>query len=102
MLSYEVPGISFDEFETYSKKSLSDLEPELRQLFDKFIEILKELEANLLRQDMSEEERRAILRTVVKALECHMRRLPPPNEEVKIWMQMLDPKAFLPKDVGVQ
>ena len=51
---------------------------------------------------MPEEERRAIHRMVLTAFECHMRGLPPSTEEVGFWMQMLDPKVFLPADSEIQ
>jgi hypothetical protein len=39
---------------------------------------------------------------VLKAFECHMRRLPPPDEEVAFWMQVPNPKVTLPVDSQIQ
>jgi hypothetical protein len=94
--------ISFPEIEKVLERDLGELEPELRQLARLLIDVLNDLDENLLEQDMPEEERRAIHRMVLKAFECHMRGLPPPTEEVGFWMQMLDPKAFLPVDSEMQ
>jgi hypothetical protein len=90
--------ISFSELE----KDLGEVEPELRQLARMITDILNDLDGNLLEEDLPDEERRAIHKMVVTALECLMRGLPPPMEEVKFWMQMLDPGVFLPVDSGLQ
>jgi hypothetical protein len=94
--------ISFSELEKCLEKDLGEMEPELRQLARILTDALNDLDENLLEQDMPEEERRAIHRMVLTAFECHMRGLPPPTEEVGFWMQMLDPKVFLPTDSNVQ
>jgi hypothetical protein len=94
--------ISSSEIEKLLEKDLGDLEPELRRLARTIADVLNHLDENLLEHNLPEEERRAIHRIVLKALECHMRGLPPPNEEVKFWMQMLDPEVFLPVDARVQ
>jgi hypothetical protein len=94
--------IDFAAFEKALEKDMGEVEPELRQLARMISEILTELDGNLLDQDMPEGERCAIHSMVLKALECHMRRLPPPDEEVAFWMQMLNPKVFLPEDSGMQ
>jgi hypothetical protein len=94
--------ISFSELEESLEKDLGEMEPELRQLARILTDVLNDLDESLLEQDMPEEERRAIHRMVLTAFECHMRGLPPPTEEVGFWMQMLDPKVFLPADSEVQ
>ena len=94
--------ISFAKLEKYLEKDLGEMEPELRQLARILTDVLNDLDQNLLEQDMPEEERRAIHRMVLTAFECHMRGLPPPTEEVRFWMQMLDPKVFLPVDSKLQ
>jgi hypothetical protein len=94
--------ISFSELEKCLEKDLGDVEPELRQLARIITDLLNDLDNNLLEQDLPEEERRAIHRMVLTAFECHMRGLPPPTEEVGFWMQMLDPKVFLPADSEIQ
>jgi hypothetical protein len=94
--------ISFSELEACLEKDLGDVEPELRQLARIITDLLNDLDNNLLEQDLPEEERRAIHRMVLTAFECHMRGLPPPTEEVGFWMQMLDPKVFLPADSEIQ
>ena len=94
--------IDFSELEKCLEKDLGDVEPELRQLARMIADVLNTLDADLLEQDLPEEERRAIHQMVLKALECHMRGLPPPTEEVGFWMQMLDFKIFLPEDSQVQ
>jgi hypothetical protein len=96
------PVISFSELEKSLEKDLGDLDPELLQLARMITDVLNELDETLLEQDLPDEERRAIHQVVLKALECHMRGLPPPSEEVKFWMQMLDPKVFLSADSGLQ
>jgi hypothetical protein len=94
--------IDFAEFEKVLENNMGDLEPELRQLARMITDVLNTLDEDLLEQDLPEEERRAIHQMVLKALECHMRGLPPPTEEVGFWMQMLDFKIFLPEDSKVQ
>ena len=94
--------ISFSELEKCLEKDLGEVEPELRQFAHMLADVLNDLDHNLLEQDMPEEERRAIHRMVLTAFECHMRGLPPPTEEVRFWMQMLDPKVFLPVDSKLQ
>ena len=94
--------ISFSEIEKSLEKDLGEVEPELRQFARILTDLLNHLDENLLEQDLPDEERRAIHRLVLTALECHMRGLPPPTEEVKFWVQMLDPKVFLPVDSGLQ
>ena len=94
--------ISFSEIEKLLENDLCDLDPEIRHLARIIADVLNHLDENLLEQDLPHDERRAIHRMVLKALECHMRGLPPPNEEVKFWMRMLDPDVFLPADAGVQ
>lgn len=94
--------ISFSELDECLEKDLGEMEPELRQLARILTDVLNDLDENLLEQDMPEEERRAIHRMVLTAFECHMRDLPPPTEEVGFWMQMLDPKVFLPADSEIQ
>jgi len=94
--------IDFAELEKAIEKDMGDVEPELRELARIITDILNNLDENLLEQDLPEGERRVIQGTVLKALECHMRRLPPPDEEVAFWMQMLNPKVILPEDSGLQ
>jgi len=94
--------IDFDAFEKVLEKDMGELEPELRQLARMISELLNELDGNLLDLNMPEEERRVIHRMVLKAFECHMRRLSPPDEEIGFWMQMLNPKVILPEDSKVQ
>ena len=94
--------ISFSELEKLIDKDLGEVEPELLQLARMITGVLNELDETLLEQDLSGEERRAVHRMVLTALECHMRGLPPPSEEVSFWMQMLDAKVFLPVDSGLQ
>ncbi len=94
--------IDFAEFEKVLEKDLGDLEPELRQLARILADVLNDLDENLLELDVPDEERRAIHRMALTAFECHMRRLPPPSEEVGFWMQMLDPKVVLPVDSEIQ
>ena len=94
--------ISFSELEKCLEKDLGEMEPEIRQLARMVTDVLNDLDQNLLEEDMPEEERRAIHRMVLTALECHMRGLAPPTEEVGFWMQMLDPKVILPADSTVQ
>ena len=94
--------ISFSELEKCFEKDLGEMEPELRQLARMVADVLNDLDQNLLEHDMPEEERRAVHRMVLTALECHMRGLPPPTEDVGFWMQMLDPKVVLPADSTVQ
>lgn len=83
--------ISFSELEKLLENDLREVEPELREFARILTGVLNDLDENLLEQDLPDEERRAIHRLVLRALECHMRDLPPPTEEVKFWMQMLDP-----------
>ena len=94
--------ISFSELEILLKNHFGDLEPEFRQFARGLADALNALNEDLLEQNLPPEERRAIQRMVLTALECHMRGLPPPSEEVKFWMQMLDSKVFLPVDSGLQ
>jgi len=94
--------ISFSELEKCLEKDLAEIEPELRQLARMLTDVLHDLDQNLLEHDMPEEERRAIHRMVLSAFECHMRGLSPPTEEVGFWIQMLNPKVFLPVDSEMQ
>jgi hypothetical protein len=94
--------ISFSELEKCLEKDLGEMEPELRQLARMLTDVLNDLDQNLLEHDLPEEERRTIHRMVLTAVECHMRGLSPPTEEVGFWMQMLDPKVFLPVDSEMQ
>jgi hypothetical protein len=94
--------ISFSELEKCLEKDLGEMEPELLQLARMVTDVLNDLDQNLLEQNMPEEERGAIHRMVLTALEFHMRGQSPPTEEVGFWMQMLDPKVVLPADSTVQ
>ena len=94
--------IPLAELEKLLAKDLGDLEPEIHQLARTLTGIINNLDDELLDQDLSGEERRSIHRTVLTALECHLRGLPPPSEEVKFWMKMLDSKVVLPVDSGLQ
>ena len=87
--------ISFSDIERLLEKDIGDIEPEIRQFARGLMEIFNDLEEDLLDVDLPEEERRAVQRMILKAIECHMRRLPPPSEEIKFWMQLLDSKVCL-------
>jgi hypothetical protein len=94
--------ISFPDIEKLLENQLGDVEPEIRAFARVLMDVLSDLDENLLEQDLLDEERRAIHRMVLTAFECHMRGLPPPSEEVKFWMHMLDPKVTLSADSGPQ
>lgn len=94
--------ISFSEIEKLLENDLGKLEPELRQLARILVDVLNNLDDNLLEQDLPEEERRAIHQMILTAIECHMRGLPAPSEEIEFWMQMLNPEVLLPVDSGLQ
>jgi hypothetical protein len=94
--------ISFSELEKLLGKDLGEVEPELRQFARMITDVLNDLNENLLEEDLPDEERRAIHRMVLTALQCHMKGLPPPSEEVKVWMRMLDPKVVLPVNSALQ
>lgn len=87
--------ISFSDIDGLLEKDIGAIEPEMRQLARGLMEILNDLEEDLLDVDFPEEERRAAQRVMLKAVECHMRHLPPPSEEIKFWMQLLDSKVVL-------
>lgn len=94
--------ISFSDLEKLLETDLVELQPEVRQLARILADVLNGLDQNLLDQGLPEEERRAIHRMVLTAAECHIRRLPPPSEEIAFWMTVLDPKVCVPEDSGLQ
>jgi hypothetical protein len=94
--------VLFSELERLLEEELGGVEPELRQFARQIVDILNEFDENLCEQHLPDEDRRALQLMVLKALECHMRGLPPPNEEVKFWMRLLEPRVFLTEDAGLQ
>jgi hypothetical protein len=62
--------------------------------------VLNKLDEDLLGHNLAEQERRAILQMVLKAIECHTRALPPSSAEVGFWMKVLDQIVMLPEEPG--
>jgi hypothetical protein len=94
--------IALPELVKLLESETGPLEPSLRQFVGLLVEVFNKLDDDLLNQNVPEQERRAIQQTVLKALECHTQGLPPPSEEIRFWMKLLDRIVLLPEEPSIQ